>query len=452
MTARWIRLLDHARLGAPPPSGGREHPGGTRTDYQRDYDRIVFSTAFRRLHDKTQVFPLPENDLVHSRLTHSLEVSCVGRSLGAMVGQTLTQRHPELLERGLDARAFGDIVAAACLAHDLGNPPFGHAGEDAIGAWFREHPQVTKDLSRAEREDLERFEGNAQGFRIVTRLQMPERPGLQLTMATLAAFGKYPRTSGPRPAGRGAGAKKHGVFQSELSHLVSVAEAVGLEAWSEKVSDDLEIMGWQRHPLAFLMEAADDICYSILDIEDGFRLGHVAYQEAADRLGALVAADPSYTPRTPNGRTEEKETIAYLRAKAINQLARQVCEAFVDAEETLLEGKMQAPLADQVPSAADLKDVTRFTLETCYRARDVVEIELAGYEVLSALLEDFVPAVLEKKSLRQRKLLDLLPDPIPEDATPYERILRVTDHLSGMTDRYAISTFRKLRGITLSRG
>lgn len=440
--AKWLLLLDDARLGARPRPG----PDGprSRTDFQRDFDRIVFSTAFRRLHDKTQVFPLPENDLVHSRLTHSLEVSCVGRSLGTLVGQRVCAAHPELGEAGYDPRALGDIVAAACVAHDLGNPPFGHAGEDAIGSWFRSHPDVTQDLSDGERADLERFEGNAQGFRIVTKLQIPENPGLQLTMATLAAFTKYPRASGPRPEGSGVEGKKHGVFRSELPQLERVMEAVGIGRRSDAEPR------WARHPLAFLMEAADDICYSILDIEDGFRLGYVPYDEVEGRLHAVVADDPTYRRRTPSGTSERKEAIAYLRAKAINRLAMQAQNAFIEREAQLLEGALTVPLADTLPSAQALEDITVYTRETCYRARDVVEIELAGYEVLSALLEAFVPAVLsERPSLRERKLLDLLPDPIPAEAEPYERLLRVTDHLSGMTDRYAISTYRKLHGISL---
>lgn len=447
---RWIQRLDYARLGArkKPSAGGSE----ARTDFQRDFDRIVFSTAFRRLHDKTQVFPLPENDLVHSRLTHSLEVSCVGRSLGTMAGKVITSRCPELPARGLDARAFGDIVAAACVAHDLGNPPFGHAGEDAIGAWFRAHRDQLGALNDAERSDFEAFEGNAQGFRILTKLQIPENPGLQLTMATLAAFTKYPRTAGPKPKPKHAATKKHGVFQAEKELLRTVVETVGLARHPLPPAPH-PMEAWSRHPLAFLMEAADDICYSILDIEDGFRLGHVAFDEVEARLHEVVVRDASYQRRQPKTRSDEKEAVAYLRAKAINQLAGEVTEAFLALESDLLAGQVPTALSDTIPSAEALEEITDYTRRTCYQARDVVEIELAGYEVLSALLDDFVPAVLaEAPTLRQRKLLGLLPTTPSTDASPYERLLVVTDHLSGMTDRYAISTFRKLRGITLSRG
>lgn len=452
--ARWIELLGYVRLGVRRAGAprGPSPAQGARTDFQRDFDRIVFSTAFRRLHDKTQVFPLPENDLVHSRLTHSLEVSCVGRSLGTMVGQAITEECPELVERGLDARAFGDIVAAACLAHDLGNPPFGHAGEDALSTWFREHPEHTRALDAEERADLEGFEGNAQGFRILTRLQMPENPGLQLTMATLAAFTKYPRTAGPRPAEGGVALKKHGVFQAEVELLAEVFASLNIEEQKLEVPRAPPVRAWQRHPLAFLMEAADDLCYAILDIEDGFRLGHVPYREVEARLHAVVEKDESYRPRTPRTLTEQKEAVAYLRAKAINFLASQVRDLFLAHERDLLRGTVRSALSKAIPSSGALEAITDYTRDTCYRARDVLEIELAGYEVLSALLDDLVPAVLAPRpSLKQERLRNLLPEPINEAASPYERILRVTDYLSGMTDRYAIATYRKLRGISLSR-
>ena len=444
MTAeRWLQLLDDSRLGARARPG--RAPETSRTDFQRDFDRVVFSTAFRRLHDKTQVFPLPENDLVHSRLTHSLEVSCVGRSLGTLVGQDVCADHPGLAARGIDPRAFGDIVAAACVAHDLGNPPFGHAGEDAIGAWFRTHPEVITGLAEGERADLERFEGNAQGFRIVTRLQIPENPGLQLTRATLAAFTKYPRTSGPRPREGDVTVAKHGVFRAEVELLADVMAGVGLRPSSQG-----GLRCWPRHPLAFLVEAADDICYSILDIEDGFRLGHVPFDEVEAHLHAVVRTDPTYRRRAPTSPSDRKEAVAYLRAKAINHLASQVREAFRQRSQVLLEGSVREPLSDTLPSSEALSQVIEHTRRTCYRARDVVEIELAGYEVLSALLDAFVPAVLTAQpTLRQRKLLALLPEPPSDEASAYERLLTVTDHVSGMTDRYAISTYRKLHGISL---
>lgn len=436
---RWETLLSHQRLGRAPSKEGERLP---RTTFQRDYDRIVFSSAFRRLHDKTQVFPLPENDHVHSRLTHSLEVSCVGRSLGTSVGQRILERHPGLAE-GLDARDFGDIVAAACLAHDIGNPPFGHAGEDAIGSWFEENDRFLDALTERESADLLKFEGNAQGFRILTRLQIPQNPGLQLTLATLAAFTKYPREAGPRPTGATVAQKKHGFFQAEREMFETVAEGAQLTP----VELESGLRAWTRHPLAFLVEAADDICYSILDLEDGFHLEKVGFDETYIHLEEIAALDPTY--RRPE-RDRSKEPIAYLRAKAINRLIHETCELFLSQEEALLAGTVPAPLADRIPSAQPLERIGSLTREKCYRARDVVEIELAGYEVLHGLLSEMVPAVLaDHPTDKQARYLCLLPKRDWEDASPYERLLSVTDYLSGMTDSFAVSLFRKTRGTAL---
>ncbi len=424
----WSTLLSAERLGRD----GTRQPETSRTTFQRDSDRIVFSSAFRRLHDKTQVFPLPENDHVHSRLTHSLEVSCVGRSLGTAVGQRLLERHPAL-RACVDGRDFGDIVAAACLAHDIGNPPFGHAGEDAIGSWFTEHAAMLDGLSDGEKRDLLHFEGNAQGFRIVTRLQIPNNPGLQLTLATLAAFTKYPWES--------KRSKKYGFFQSEKIEFQQVAAGVGLmPARGDEVA-------FCRHPLAFLVEAADDICYSILDLEDGCELEKVSFDEAFACLAPIAARGASYRAPEHDG---TKEPIAYLRAKAISHLVHEVCELFLASEEALLAGQVDRPLARSIPSADALQRIAALTRTACYRARDVLEIELAGYEVLHSLLEEMVPSVLaERPSNKQARYLDLLPTKPSPTATPYQRLLLVTDYLSGMTDSFAVRLFRKTRGMNL---
>lgn len=435
---QWLRLLSARRLGRAVSD--RAAP---RTAFQRDFDRIVFSTAFRRLADKTQVFPLPDNDLVHSRLTHSLEVSCVGRSLGTMVGGELLARHDALRTQGLSPRDFGDIVAAACLAHDIGNPPFGHAGEDAIGSWFVEHPQATAELEDKQRRDLESFEGNAQGFRILTRLQMPaNRGGLQLTCATLGAFSKYPRESGPRPKGGGVASKKHGYFQTERGLFEEVAEETAVPARDYGTS-----RGFGRHPLACLVEAADDICYAILDIEDGYRLGHVGFADVFERLQPIAARDSTY--RKPDDR-DPKEAIAYLRAKSINLLAQEVLGAFLDSEAQMLGDGLRDSLSKSIDAGPLLKEVVAFTMERCYRAQEVVEIELAGYAVLQTLLSELVPAVLATApTKKQTKLLDAIHRQPADEMGAYERLLLVTDYLSGMTDSYAVSFFKKLSGTSL---
>ncbi|MFO0728575.1 MAG: dNTP triphosphohydrolase [Myxococcota bacterium] len=442
----WTQLLCPDRHG-DAPRADRLGPERDRTPFQRDYDRLVFSSAFKRLHDKTQVFPLPENDLVHSRLTHSLEVACVGRSLGTVVGQKIVQRGG--LPEWCSARDFGDIVAAACLAHDIGNPPFGHSGEDTIQSWFRGAGSAyLSQVSEAERCDLWSFEGNAQGFRILTRLQMPANPGLKLTYATLAAFTKYPRASAPLGVRfQGNSAKKHGYHQAERSFFSDVAHRVGLLPVPKTYQEGTRATSlehWTRHPLAFLVEAADDICYAILDLEDGVRLGYVSVELAVRLLAPL--SGPGTRPKSPAD--DEKEYVAYLRARAISTLIKEVTEVFLAHEQDILSGRFDAALTTEVPSGKLLDEIKKETRRLCYEAREVIEIELAGYEVLTHLLELFVPVALGRDEKRDRRLLKLLP--IAPSGTPYERLLRVTDHLSGMTDSYAVALYRKLLGVSLA--
>ncbi|MFH1276969.1 MAG: deoxyguanosinetriphosphate triphosphohydrolase [Candidatus Eisenbacteria bacterium] len=435
----WEKLLTAERLGG----GGGSAPSPARNEFQRDYDRIVFSSAFRRLHDKTQVFPMPENDHVHSRLTHSLEVSCVGRSLGVLVGAEIVNRHG--LGESYSARDFGDIVAAACLAHDIGNPPFGHSGEDAIRNWFRDgNRRPAADYSDAEREDFVRFEGNAQGLRILTRLQMAKgRGGMRLTHATLGAFSKYPREALLRedPGGRRSG-KKHGFFQSEKGLFAEAADSLGLLRLSGKDSR------WCRHPLAFLVEAADDICYQILDLEDGFRLGKVAFDDAYDLLTAI--APPGEDPRPSDGE-ERKSTIGYLRARTIDILVREVAEEFLKNEREILSGGFDRSLVTVVPSKEKIDAVTDLVVRRCYRADEVLEIEIAGYEVIGALLDRFVPAALRPGRPEHEKIRVLMPALFREEGSDYEKTLPVTDFVSGMTDSFAVSIFRRFMGIALPR-
>lgn len=277
---KWDRLLSADRLGKSETKVMAEG----RSSFHQDYDRVVFSSAFRRLQDKTQVFPLAKSDYVRTRLTHSLEASCVGRSLGMQVGLRLTKANK--LPKQVDASGVGMIVSTACPAHDIGNPPFGHAGEQAICEWFEGNGKKFLDpLTNAEKADFLKFEGNAQGFRILTRLQHPDdEGGLQLTHATLAAFSKYPTPSveaGSKNAQRNVGAKKHGFFDADRTLFRRVAEGVGLEP-------KVQVEGWCRHPLAYLVEAADDICYSTIDLEDGIRRGHVSFREAKRLLERLI--------------------------------------------------------------------------------------------------------------------------------------------------------------------
>jgi len=435
---RWERLLAEERLG-----GGRSPSGDARSGFQRDYDRIVFSSAFRRLHDKTQVFPMPENDHVHSRLTHSLEVSCVGRSLGTLVGARLVEKHG--LGPIAAPRDFGDIVAAACLAHDIGNPPFGHSGEDAIRTWFRDPERFRNArLADAESEDFKRFEGNAQGLRVLTRLQMARgRGGLRLTYAALGAFCKYPRESlleedpGPRRS-----ARKFGVFQSEKEIFRTAADALGLLPLSEKSA------WWCRHPLAFLVEAADDICYQILDLEDGFRLGKIRYDDARDLLEAIAGEGESPSPAD---RDDEKSVVGYLRARSIDVLVREAADLFLREEAGILEGAFDRALVDAIPSKEKIDAITALVARRCYQCEEVLEIEIAGYEAIGALLDRLVGAALRPAHPEYERIRAWMPELFPESASDYEKILRVTDFVSGMTDGYAVSLFRRLSGISLPR-
>lgn len=449
----WEQLLNSNRIGIDELHSQKSDG---RSQFQKDFDRIVFSPAFRRLQDKTQVFPLPESDFVHTRLTHSLEVSVVGRSLGNLVGERILERDKKL-KNSYTKFHFGEIVAAACLAHDIGNPPFGHSGEDAIAEYFKngkgkEFKQQVNDDKKW--NDLIKYEGNAQGFRILTTLQNPDvRGGLRLTYATLGAFTKYPRES---YTGEGFDDltekkvyKKFGFFQVEKDLFSEVAEATGLVR--RKGNKDY---WWSRHPVAFLVEAADDICYRIMDLEDGFRLGLISFSETEGLLMPLVNKEDiqDYMGR------DEKERIGYLRAKAISELVNELADLFIEEEESILSGKLEEDLLSMIPRKEFLKTITSVSVNKIYRTRSVVEREVAGYEVLGGLLETFISAYNEayegNLSPKNRAIINLLPNRIT-NSTPddlYLRLMRVIDFVSGMTDSFAVSLFRKIRGISLPGG
>lgn len=439
----WEKLLSAERLGA-----GKGPRAPERTAFQQDYDRIVFTSAFRRMKDKTQVFPLSKSDYVRTRLTHSLEASCVGRSLGTVVGREIIARH------GLDyvdAADFGAIVAAACLAHDIGNPPFGHAGEDAIREWFKQSGLLERHpFSPEQRADFARYEGNAQGFRIVSRLQSPANPGLQLTAAVLATFTKYPRPSHLDDELDGKSGRKFGYFQHDADNFRRVAAATGLV---ERVPG----AAWRRHPLAFLVEVADDTCYLIVDLEDAARLGFVSYA-TAEMLLADIAGDS-----VSGGRLERlsdaKERLEYLRAKAIGRMLESAAAVFLENEAAILDGTFDEELLERSPLAVPLQAVLRVAKDCIYVARPALEIETAGFEVLGGLLALFATAVeagagCARMTVRERMLLKLLPAQflgfggVP-DPDPYVRLLQVADFVAGMTDSYAVDLYRKLKGIDL---
>lgn len=437
---QWDKLLSRQRIG-------REkivEISPDRSEFQKDFDRIIFSSAFRRLQDKTQVFPLSKSDYVRTRLTHSLETSSVGRSLGFMVGSRLIEKH------GLDFMPAepATIVATACLMHDIGNPPFGHSGEDAIRDWF-ESTETGNNLctwiGKKKRDDFKIFEGNAQGLRNVLALQRAGNPGgMQLTCATLAAFTKYPFTS--EHAGK---KKKFGIFLSEADVYSEIAEHLGLINIAEN--------RWARHPFAYLVEAADDICYHIVDMEDGFRLGLVSFENIRDMFMDILGNAPAIAERMDK-MDEQKEKVEYLRAMAINALVTSSCEVFLDKEEAILKGEFDYSLTESIEKAEEFSLLKKVAIEKVYNSTEVIDTEAAAYEVLWKILDFFGQIVCElhteeKLSSKSRKSVKLLPDlykPV-EGAGVYKNTQKIVDYVSGMTDAFAVRTFNKISGISLMR-
>ena len=437
MSMKWEELLSPRRLG----EDSQKERHGSRTDFERDYDRVLFSSPFRRLRGKTQVFPMPENDHVHTRMTHSLEVASVGRSLGKGVGDVIVKQYG--LGDIYHKSDFGDIVAAACLAHDIGNPPFGHSGEDAMAAWFREKKDqgspYLDGLNEAELNDLCNFEGNAQGLRILTRLSMYRHEGgMRLTYASLGTFAKYPQASTQATKGAGVSRKKFTYFQAEKQLFEDIAGSNGLLQRKDG--------SWHRHPLSFLVEAADDICYSILDAEDGFLLGHFHYDELVALMQPfLTDEDLNQINSIPHIRSR----VSRMRALAIGQLIEETRAAFLENMDDILSGSFDQSFIDVVPLGAACNKIVEACVPVCYNAPEVCQILLAGYRVIGDFLERFVPAALSNGETRLfRQTLKLLPDGVEQAQTPYEKILAVTDFIAGMTDAYAMTLFRSLNGIS----
>lgn len=436
----WSDLLSTHRIGQKTVSSGP-----TRSAFEQDYDRIIFSHPFRRLQDKTQVHPLPEHDFVHTRLTHSLEVSSVGRSLGRKVGEVILQRYPQLAAT-YTSHDFGTLVASASLAHDLGNPPFGHSGEDGLSDYFihGEGRHHKSDFSEAEWADLTNFEGNAQGFRILNKGQYQ---GLKLTTATLGTFTKYPCPAFfPLRDKNRKSQKKFGFFDTERAVFAEVAEQLKLKSAGELV--------WARHPLAFLVEAADDICYNIIDLEDACRLGLVSVEDTIALLAAILKDDfkREKVDRIPG--TDEK--VSVLRALAIGKLIDDVVDGFLAHEEKILQGEFDSALTDMGSHRATLEDIAKISVEKIYRARHVMEIEVAGFEVLPGLLDELLKAaehlIKKNRARKYTNLAQLLPiettlaiQARPDDR--YAHVREIIDVVSGLTDRHALGLYRKIKGM-----
>lgn len=436
--------IDTLRSGPP----GRSLPRDGRSPFQQDADRIVFSSAFRRLQDKTQVHPLPQSDFVRTRLTHSMEVASVGRSLGGQVGRLLLDARPDLAradETRHLAADLGDIVAAACLAHDIGNPPFGHAGEEAIQGWFRLNGAnaFAGALSAAEQQDLLLFEGNAQGFRILTRLQMDrDQGGMNLMDATLGAFTKYPCGAMTRAAGGYVGRKKHGYMESEATIFAALASRLGLGPWPDATG------AFRRHPLAYLVEAADDICYRVIDVEDGVKIGRIGFSEAEDLFVSIirpVLGEAGLGQRYRQRRNDEK--LSTLRSLSIGAFIVACCQAFTASASGFLDGTAPMSLIDATPVAQGGKDLKTLARERVYRWERTVTEEIKGIAVVRRLLDLFVGALdREAADAHAARLLALVPH-YDHKAARYDRLLAITDYISGMTDRFAIETREKLRDV-----
>ncbi len=432
----WKQLLSLQRFG-DTEIRHRHLQDETRLGFEVDYDRVIFSDSFRSLQDKTQVVPLSDADFVHTRLTHSLEVSVVGRTLGRIVGQQVLHRHPELVKDGYKFNDFGAIVAAAALAHDIGNPPFGHSGERAIGDFFKtgNGRQYKIQLTAAQWEDLANFEGNANGFRLLTESRQGVSGGLRLSYATLGAFMKYPKISVPVKKTNHIAEKKFGVFQTDVPFFKELSTALGLQPIRK---DELV---YYRHPLAYLVEAADDICYSIIDFEDGINLGLISEDKALEYLLNLVREN--LIKEKYNALKTQKDRVSYLRALAIQSLIFEAAAVFIEHEDAILQGNFPHALLDKCRFEAQLTDIINISVDKIYKSKEVVEKEINGYRVLTNLLNVFTSAINRdyegKATGFDRLVLSLLPDEyrIFKDSL-YERLMGICSFIAGMSDRYAI--------------
>ena len=435
----WRQLISNKRFGLEELHELRKDD---RSEFQRDYDRLIFSAPFRRLQNKTQVFPLPGSIFVHNRLTHSLEVSCVGRSLGDSISAKLLQKHPELKDSHLSE--IGAIVSAACLAHDLGNPPFGHSGEKAISTFFSEGKGLAlkEQLSPMEWDDITHFEGNSNAFRLLTHQFLGRRKGgFVMTYTTLASIVKYPFSS--QLAGKKS---KFGFFASEAEDYQKIAQELGII----KLSTEGEPLRYARHPLVFLVEAADDICYQMMDIEDAFKLKLLTFEEAKGLYQGFLNEDRrKRTDEVCNLVSDQNEQIAYLRATVIGILIQECTRLFVENEEAILEGRFEGSLIKHI--VPNLKEAyqtcSNVAIEKIYRSRDVLDIELAGFHVISTLLELMVDAVCSPEKVYSQLLINRVSSQYDiQSPTLYGKIQAVLDYISGLTDVYALDLYRKIKG------
>ena len=442
----WEQLLSLKRQG-DTSKRLRIEQDDTRLGFEVDYDRIIFSSAFRSLQDKTQVIPLSKTDFVHTRLTHSLEVSVVGRSIGRLVGKKIIEKYPHLKEvHGFQANDFGAIVAAASLAHDIGNPPFGHSGEKAIGEYFSigKGQQYKDQLSDKEWQDLIDFEGNANGFSVLTASRPGIEGGLRISYATLGAFMKYPKESLPKKPTSNIADKKYGFFQSDKDFFQDVASELGMIP--NKEGEDI---GFERHPLAYLVEAADDICYTIIDFEDGINLGLVSEDFALEYLIKLVK--DSIDSSKYNTLTTKEDRISYLRALAIGSLINDTVKVFVENEEAILDGRFPYALTHKSKYKVQMDDIIKLSVRNIYQSREVIEKEIVGYQIIQTLLDKFITAFNNKfdgnSSNYDKLLLKMLPEKFLEKKDDlYSRLLHICHYVSLLTDGNALELYETING------
>lgn len=439
----WDKLICDKRFGLEDYHNPCQ---GQRSDFQRDYDRLVFSSPLRRLQNKTQVFPLPGSIFVHNRLTHSMEVACVGRSLANEVSYMLQEKYAEE-KWSHKLNALGEIVAAACLAHDLGNPPFGHSGEKAISTFFSEGAgkYLQQELTPSQWSDLTHFEGNANALRLLIHQFKGRRPGgFAMTYSTLASIVKYPYESS-----LAGDTSKFGFFQSEKADFKTIATELGM-IYNPGENGE---MRYARHPLVYLVEAADDICYQVMDIEDAHKLKILTTTEVIDLLMNFFAESRKVRMmKIMENVTDPNEKISYMRACVIGLLVNKCAEAFVANEKSILNGSFSGVLLDHIPEQEreSYRKCSALAWDKIYKASDVVDIELAGNRIITFLVEKLISAVCNPELNYSKLLLSKFPQQYDINApTLYGKIQAVIDHISGMTDVYALDLYRKLNGMSL---
>ena len=443
-TMNWQQLISNKRLGQE-----HRHPErhDVRTEFKRDYDRLIFSAPFRRLQNKTQVFPLPGSVFVHNRLTHSLEVASVGMSLGNDVSRILTQQHPELRDTLFDE--IGQIVSTACLAHDMGNPPFGHSGEKAIQTFFTEGPgcDLQRFVGHEFWDDITHFEGNANAFRLLThQFEGRRQGGFVMTYSTLASIVKYPYASSAASKKR-----KFGFFCSEKDAYRRIADELGIFC----ISQPGEPLRYVRHPLVYLVEAADDICYEIMDLEDAHKLKLLSYGEIAELLLDFfdeTARNHILKRIEDEGLTDDNEKVVYLRACVIGKLENECVKAFVDHEAEILNGQFTGALIDHIAplQAEAYQRCAKLSMQRIYRSKIVLDVELSGYKIMETLMSQMVEAIMHPDRYYSQQLIGRVSSQYAIHSDDLEtRLMAVIDYISGMTDVYALDVYQKINGISL---